>query len=111
MDGSLHDVTEYEIEKVPFPLRSRLSVVKLDVRWLGLVPPQCNASEQDLCEDLSDLQSVNECGVLHTLMSRAKANMPLSQAGPNLINFWPPLQTLSKVKPNTRAPHLNKAFF
>uniref|UniRef100_A0A3Q3WV61 Myosin motor domain-containing protein n=1 Tax=Mola mola TaxID=94237 RepID=A0A3Q3WV61_MOLML len=72
MDGSLHDVTEYEIEK-------------------------CNASEQDLCEDLSDLQSVNECGVLHTLMSRAKANMPLSQAGPNLINFWPPLQTLSKI--------------
>uniref|UniRef100_A0A8D3A9Y7 Myosin motor domain-containing protein n=1 Tax=Scophthalmus maximus TaxID=52904 RepID=A0A8D3A9Y7_SCOMX len=67
-DGSLHDATEYEIEK-------------------------CNPSELDLCEDLSDLQSVNECGVLHTLTSRAKANMPLTHAGPNLVNFWPPLQT------------------
>uniref|UniRef100_A0A3Q1H286 Myosin XVIIIB n=1 Tax=Acanthochromis polyacanthus TaxID=80966 RepID=A0A3Q1H286_9TELE len=67
-DGSLHDVTEFEVEK-------------------------CNPSELDLCEDLSDLQSVNECGVLHTLTSRAKNNMPLTQAGPNLVNFWPPLQT------------------
>uniref|UniRef100_A0A3Q3QBG7 Myosin motor domain-containing protein n=1 Tax=Monopterus albus TaxID=43700 RepID=A0A3Q3QBG7_MONAL len=68
-DGSLHDVTEHEIEK-------------------------CNPPELDLCEDLSDLQSVNECGVLHTLTSRTKANMPLTHAGPNLVNFWPPIQTL-----------------
>ncbi|XP_042372629.1 unconventional myosin-XVIIIa-like, partial [Plectropomus leopardus] len=70
-DGSLHDVTQYEIEK-------------------------CNPSDLDLCEDLSDLQSVNECGVLHNLTSRAKASMPLTQAGPNLVNFWPPSQTHSK---------------
>ncbi|KAM9338480.1 unconventional myosin-XVIIIb isoform 2-T2 [Symphorus nematophorus] len=76
-DGSLHDVTEYEIEK-------------------------CNPSELDLCEDLSDLQSVNECGVLHTLTSRAKANMPLTHAGPNLVNFWPPLQTNSKTPKSRR---------
>lgn len=62
------------------------------------VPPQCNPPELDLCEDLSDLQSVNECGALHTLTSRAKANLPLTHAGPNLVNFWPPLQTHSKVK-------------
>uniref|UniRef100_A0A3P8SGL4 Myosin motor domain-containing protein n=1 Tax=Amphiprion percula TaxID=161767 RepID=A0A3P8SGL4_AMPPE len=30
---------------------------------------------------------------MHTLTSRAKNNMPLTQAGPNLVNFWPPLQT------------------
>ncbi|XP_038590162.1 unconventional myosin-XVIIIb-like isoform X1 [Micropterus salmoides] len=76
-DGSLHDVTEHEIEK-------------------------CNPSELDLCEDLSDLQSVNECGVLHTLSSRAKANMPLTQAGPNLVNFWPPLQAHSKTPKSRR---------
>ncbi|XP_037122211.1 LOW QUALITY PROTEIN: unconventional myosin-XVIIIb-like [Syngnathus acus] len=51
----------------------------------------------DLCEDLSELESVNESSVLHTLISRAKANMPLTQAGPNLINLWPPLQTSSKA--------------
>uniref|UniRef100_A0A8C4DC35 Myosin motor domain-containing protein n=1 Tax=Dicentrarchus labrax TaxID=13489 RepID=A0A8C4DC35_DICLA len=76
-DGSLHDVTEFEIEK-------------------------CNPSELDLCEDLSDLQSVNECGVLHTLTSRAKANMPLTHAGPNLVNFWPPLQAHSKTPRSRR---------
>ncbi|XP_076614858.1 unconventional myosin-XVIIIb [Chaetodon auriga] len=76
-DGSLHDVTEHEIEK-------------------------CNPSELDLCEDLSDLQSVNECGVLHTLSCRAKANMPLTHAGPNLVNFWPPLQAHSKTPKSRR---------
>uniref|UniRef100_A0A3Q1CN03 Myosin motor domain-containing protein n=1 Tax=Amphiprion ocellaris TaxID=80972 RepID=A0A3Q1CN03_AMPOC len=76
-DGSLHDVTEFEVEK-------------------------CNPSELDLCEDLSDLQSVNECGVLHTLTSRAKNNMPLTQAGPNLVNFWPPLQAHSKTPKSRR---------
>ncbi|XP_026212502.1 unconventional myosin-XVIIIb isoform X1 [Anabas testudineus] len=76
-DGSLHDVTEYDIEK-------------------------CNPSELDLCEDLSDLQTVNECGVLHTLTSRAKANMPLTHAGPNLVNFWPPLQAHSKTPKSRR---------
>ncbi|XP_067339392.1 unconventional myosin-XVIIIb-like isoform X1 [Channa argus] len=76
-DGSLHDVTEYDIEK-------------------------CNPAELDLCEDLSDLQAVNECGVLHTLSSRAKANMPLTQAGPNLVNVWPPLQTHSKTPKSRR---------
>ncbi|XP_047425911.1 unconventional myosin-XVIIIb-like isoform X2 [Mugil cephalus] len=76
-DGSLHDVTEYEVEK-------------------------CNPSELDLCEDLSDLQSVNECGALHTLTSRAKANLPLTHAGPNLVNFWPPIQTHSKTPKSRR---------
>ncbi|XP_037609622.1 unconventional myosin-XVIIIb-like isoform X2 [Sebastes umbrosus] len=76
-DRSLHDVTEHEIEK-------------------------CNPSELDLCEDLSDLQSVNECGVLHNLTSRAKANMPLTHAGPNLVNFWPPLQAHSKTPKSRR---------
>lgn len=66
-------------------------------------PPQCNPSELDLCEDLSDLQSVNECGVLHTLTSRAKASMPLTHAGPNLVNFWPPIQAHSKV--TSKDPH------
>ncbi|AWP00622.1 putative unconventional myosin-XVIIIb [Scophthalmus maximus] len=80
-DGSLHDATEYEIEK-------------------------CNPSELDLCEDLSDLQSVNECGVLHTLTSRAKANMPLTHAGPNLVNFWPPLQAHSKTPKSRRGESL-----
>ncbi|TKS85080.1 Unconventional myosin-XVIIIb [Collichthys lucidus] len=76
-DGSLHDVTKFEIEK-------------------------CNPSDLDLCEDLSDLQSVNECGVLHTLTSRAKASMPLTHAGPNLVNFWPPLQANSKTPRSRR---------
>ncbi|XP_070706302.1 unconventional myosin-XVIIIb-like [Pempheris klunzingeri] len=76
-DGSLHDVTEYEIEK-------------------------CNPSELDLCDDLSHLQSVNECGVLHTLTSRAKASMPLTQAGPNLVNLWPPIQAHSKTPKSRR---------
>ncbi|XP_040915417.1 unconventional myosin-XVIIIb-like isoform X2 [Toxotes jaculatrix] len=76
-DGSLHDVTEYEIEK-------------------------CNPSELDLCEDLSDLQSVNECGVLHTLTNRAKANTPLTHAGPNLVSLWPPIQAHSKTPKSRR---------
>ncbi|KAK7895438.1 hypothetical protein WMY93_020763 [Mugilogobius chulae] len=76
-DGTLHDVPEFDIEK-------------------------CNPKELDLCEDLSNLQSVNECGVLHTLISRAKANMPLTHAGPNLINFWPPLQVNSKTPKSRR---------
>uniref|UniRef100_A0A3P9MEK1 Myosin motor domain-containing protein n=1 Tax=Oryzias latipes TaxID=8090 RepID=A0A3P9MEK1_ORYLA len=71
-DGSLHDVAELEVEK-------------------------CNPAELDLCEDLSDLQCVNESGVLHTLTSRAKANMPLTRAGPNLVNLWPPIQSHSKT--------------
>uniref|UniRef100_A0A3P9PHC8 Myosin XVIIIB n=1 Tax=Poecilia reticulata TaxID=8081 RepID=A0A3P9PHC8_POERE len=70
-DGSLHDVTEFEVEK-------------------------CNPSELDVCEDLSDLQCVNESGVLHTLTSRSKADMPLTHSGPNLVSLWPPLQTHSK---------------
>ncbi|XP_016537207.1 unconventional myosin-XVIIIb [Poecilia formosa] len=71
-DGSLHDVTEFEVEK-------------------------CNPSELDVCEDLSDLQCVNESGVLHTLTSRSKAGMPLTHSGPNLVSLWPPLQTHSKT--------------
>ncbi|KAM6902590.1 unconventional myosin-XVIIIb isoform 1-T2 [Xenentodon cancila] len=76
-DGSLHDVTQYEVEK-------------------------CNPPELDLCEDLSDLQSVNECGVLQTLTSRAKANVALTHAGPNLVNFWPPLESHSKTPKSRR---------
>uniref|UniRef100_A0A3Q2Q8E1 Unconventional myosin-XVIIIb n=1 Tax=Fundulus heteroclitus TaxID=8078 RepID=A0A3Q2Q8E1_FUNHE len=53
-------------------------------------------------EDLSDLQTVNESGVLHTLTSRAKANMPLTHAGPNLVSLWPPLQTHSKTPKSRR---------
>ncbi|RVE66145.1 hypothetical protein OJAV_G00123610 [Oryzias javanicus] len=60
-DGSLHDVSELEVEK-----------------------------------DLSDLQCVNESAVLHTLTNRAKANMPLTNAGPNLVSLWP-LQSHSKT--------------
>uniref|UniRef100_A0A8C3G877 Myosin motor domain-containing protein n=1 Tax=Cyclopterus lumpus TaxID=8103 RepID=A0A8C3G877_CYCLU len=33
---------------------------------------------------------------MHNLISRAKANMPLTHAGPNLVNLWPPLQAHSK---------------
>ncbi|KAF6726121.1 Unconventional myosin-XVIIIb, partial [Oryzias melastigma] len=76
-DGSLHDVSELEVEK-------------------------CNPPESDLCDDLSDLQCVNESAVLHTLTSRAKANMPLTHAGPNLVNLWPPLQSPSKVRSDRR---------
>ena len=64
---------------------------------------QCNPSELELCEDLSELQYVNESGVLHTLTSRAQASLPLTQAGPNLISLWPPSHPHSKVlRPNTR---------
>ncbi|XP_041914327.1 unconventional myosin-XVIIIb-like isoform X1 [Alosa sapidissima] len=65
-DGSIHDVAPYDIEKL-------------------------NPAEQNLCEDLSELQSVTECGVLHTLTSRAKAHLPLTHAGPNLLTLWPPV--------------------
>ncbi|KAL2099861.1 hypothetical protein ACEWY4_004255 [Coilia grayii] len=65
-DGTIHDVPQYDIEKL-------------------------NPAEQDLCEDLSQLQFVNECGVLHTLTSRAKAHHPLTHAGPNLLTLWPPV--------------------
>ncbi|XP_053542662.1 unconventional myosin-XVIIIb isoform X2 [Ictalurus punctatus] len=70
-DGSIHDVTQYEIEKL-------------------------NPPELDLCEDLSQLMSVNESSILHTLASRAKAHMALTQAGPNLLALWPPLATPGK---------------
>nr|XP_057913691.1 unconventional myosin-XVIIIb-like isoform X2 [Doryrhamphus excisus] len=76
-DDSLLDVTEDDVEK-------------------------CNPAHLDLCDDLSDLQSVNESGVLHTLISRAKASMPLTHAGPNLVNLWPPLQTHSKTPKSRR---------
>uniref|UniRef100_A0A674EA88 Myosin XVIIIB n=1 Tax=Salmo trutta TaxID=8032 RepID=A0A674EA88_SALTR len=76
-DGTLHDVMEHDIHKL-------------------------NPSELDLCEDLSDLQSVNECGALHTLTSRAKASLPLTHAGPNLINFWPPLNQHGKTPRSRR---------
>ncbi|XP_054613332.1 unconventional myosin-XVIIIb-like isoform X2 [Dunckerocampus dactyliophorus] len=76
-DGSLLDVTEDDVEK-------------------------CNPAHLDLCDDLSDLQSVNESGVLHTLISRAKAGMPLTHAGPNLVNLWPPLLTHSKTPKSRR---------
>ncbi|XP_036832926.1 unconventional myosin-XVIIIb isoform X2 [Oncorhynchus mykiss] len=76
-DGTLHDVMEHDIHKL-------------------------NPSELDLCEDLSELQSVNECGALHTLTSRAKASLPLTQAGPNLLNFWPPLNQHGKTPRSRR---------
>uniref|UniRef100_A0AAZ3Q010 Myosin motor domain-containing protein n=1 Tax=Oncorhynchus tshawytscha TaxID=74940 RepID=A0AAZ3Q010_ONCTS len=76
-DGTLHDVMEHDIQKL-------------------------NPSELDLCEDLSELQSVNECGALHTLTSRAKASLPLTQAGPNLLNFWPPLNQHGKTPRSRR---------
>ncbi|KAI4890434.1 hypothetical protein NFI96_010803 [Prochilodus magdalenae] len=65
-DGSVHDVTQYEVEKV-------------------------NPSELALCEDLSELASVNESSILHTLTTRAKAHLPFTHAGPNLLALWPPL--------------------
>uniref|UniRef100_A0A673M018 Unconventional myosin-XVIIIb-like n=1 Tax=Sinocyclocheilus rhinocerous TaxID=307959 RepID=A0A673M018_9TELE len=70
-DGSVHDVSQYEIEKL-------------------------NPPELDLCEDLSDLVSVNESSVLHTLTSRAKGHLPLTHAGPNLLALWPPLSPPGK---------------
>ncbi|XP_061703740.1 unconventional myosin-XVIIIb-like isoform X3 [Syngnathoides biaculeatus] len=57
---------------------------------------KCNPAHLDLCEDLSELPSINESGVLHTLISRSKAGMPLTHAGPNLINLWPPRNTHGK---------------
>ncbi|XP_030625348.1 unconventional myosin-XVIIIb [Chanos chanos] len=65
-DGSVHDVSQYDVEKV-------------------------NPAELDLCEDICELISVNESSVLHTLLSRAKAHLPLTRAGPNLFALWPPL--------------------
>lgn len=62
--------------------------------------PQLNPPELDLCEDLSQLMSVNESSILHTLASRAKAHMALTQAGPNLLALWPPLATPGKVSFN-----------
>uniref|UniRef100_A0AAY4B301 Myosin motor domain-containing protein n=1 Tax=Denticeps clupeoides TaxID=299321 RepID=A0AAY4B301_9TELE len=59
-DGSVHNVSEYDTEKM-------------------------NPADLDQCEDLSELHSVNECGVLHTLTCRAKAHNPLTHAGPNLM--------------------------
>ncbi|XP_043087441.1 unconventional myosin-XVIIIb-like [Puntigrus tetrazona] len=70
-DGSVHDVSQYEIEKL-------------------------NPPELDLCEDLSELVSVNESSVLHSLTSRAKGHLPLTHAGPNLLALWPPLSSPSK---------------
>uniref|UniRef100_A0AAY4B1S9 Myosin motor domain-containing protein n=1 Tax=Denticeps clupeoides TaxID=299321 RepID=A0AAY4B1S9_9TELE len=64
-DGSVHNVSEYDTEKM-------------------------NPADLDQCEDLSELHSVNECGVLHTLTCRAKAHNPLTHAGPNLMCMWPP---------------------
>uniref|UniRef100_A0A8C1DR37 Myosin motor domain-containing protein n=1 Tax=Cyprinus carpio carpio TaxID=630221 RepID=A0A8C1DR37_CYPCA len=57
-----------------------------------------NPPELDLCEDLSDLVSVNESSVLHTLTSRAKGHLPLTHAGPNLLALWPPLCSPGKVR-------------
>ncbi|KAM9455976.1 unconventional myosin-XVIIIb [Clarias gariepinus] len=70
-DGSVHDVTQYEIEKL-------------------------NPPELDLCEDLSQLVSLNESSILHTVTSRAKAHMALTHAGPNLLALWPPVPLHSK---------------
>lgn len=59
---------------------------------------QLNPPELDLCEDLSDLVSVNESSALHTLTSRAKGYLPLTHAGPNLLALWPPLSSPAKVR-------------
>ncbi|KAI7793466.1 putative unconventional myosin-XVIIIb, partial [Triplophysa rosa] len=72
-DGSVHDVSEYEIEKI-------------------------NPADLDLCEDLSDLVSVNESSVLHVLTNRAKACHPLTHAGPNVLALWPPQSPAGKVR-------------
>ncbi|XP_029940284.1 unconventional myosin-XVIIIb [Salarias fasciatus] len=76
-DGSLHDVMEYQVERV-------------------------NPADSDLCADLSELQSVSESGVLHTLSCRARAGLPLTLAGPDLLNLWPPIQTNSKTPKSRR---------
>ncbi|KAL0183055.1 hypothetical protein M9458_022430, partial [Cirrhinus mrigala] len=55
-----------------------------------------NPPELDLCEDLSDLMSVNESSILHTLTTRAKGHLPLTHAGPNLLALWPPLSPPGK---------------
>ncbi|XP_073686333.1 unconventional myosin-XVIIIb-like [Garra rufa] len=70
-DRSVHDVSQYEIEKL-------------------------NPPELDLCENLSDLVSVNESSILHTLTTRAKGHLPLTHAGPNLLALWPPLSSPGK---------------
>ncbi|XP_047660634.1 unconventional myosin-XVIIIb isoform X3 [Tachysurus fulvidraco] len=70
-DGSVHDVTQYEIEKL-------------------------NPPELDLCEDLSQLGSVNESSILHNLTSRARGHMALTNAGPNLLALWPPIASPGK---------------
>ncbi|KAL1266200.1 hypothetical protein QQF64_001875 [Cirrhinus molitorella] len=70
-DRSVHDVSQYEIEKL-------------------------NPPELDLCEDLSDLVSVNESSILHTLTTRAKGHLPLTHTGPNLLTLWPPLSPPGK---------------
>nr|XP_055063633.1 unconventional myosin-XVIIIb-like isoform X1 [Misgurnus anguillicaudatus]XP_055063634.1 unconventional myosin-XVIIIb-like isoform X1 [Misgurnus anguillicaudatus] len=72
-DGSVHDVTQYEIEKL-------------------------NPPELDLCEDLSNLVSMNESSALHVLTNRAKACLPLTHAGPNLLALWPPMSPPGKVR-------------
>ncbi|XP_056117414.1 unconventional myosin-XVIIIb-like isoform X3 [Rhinichthys klamathensis goyatoka] len=70
-DGSLREVTQYEIE-------------------------QLNPPELDLSEDLSELVNMNESSALHTLTSRAKGYLPLTHAGPNLLALWPPLSSPAK---------------
>lgn len=97
-DGSLLDVAEDQIDKVSRIMQMYYSFMKV-LPTATPEPHQCNPAHLDLCDDLSELQSINESSVLHTLITRAKANMPLTHAGPNLINFWPPLQTHSKVTP------------
>ncbi|XP_066507177.1 unconventional myosin-XVIIIb-like [Hoplias malabaricus] len=76
-DGSVHDVTQFEIEKL-------------------------NPSELDMCEDLGEMVSVNESSVLHTLTTRAKAHLPFTHAGPNLLALWPPLPQHGKGLRNRR---------
>ncbi|KAJ8400053.1 hypothetical protein AAFF_G00400920 [Aldrovandia affinis] len=76
-DGSIHDVTEFELEKV-------------------------NPAELDLCEDVSELVSVNESSLLNTLTRRARAQLPLTHAGPNLLALWPPQGPHSKVPRSRR---------
>lgn len=58
---------------------------------------QINPSDLDLCEDVSDLVSINESSVLHVLTNRAKACQPLTHAGPNLLALWPPQSPAGKV--------------
>lgn len=113
-DRSIHDVTEDDIQKVRTHFLSSICCQSLTLPVTPPTPslfappplssPQCNPCELDLCDDLSDLLSVNECGVLHTLISRAKANLSLTHAGPNLVNFWPPLPAHSKVSPDWSTP-------